>query len=238
MRTSWLVVIAVVLGAGPAARAQESMIQKLLNRPTHPKSDTWATQYNPPAAPEPGSVVASTSPDAQHGVPEAPVVVPPAGAGVAHPPAPACCPGGCCPGGACSGGACAGGACHGDAHHGGDCHGGDCHGGDCHGGDCGKGGCGCCFQLHYGPGCDCNRLSCCERLLGWLCHHPLFCKDQKGKCCHIPPLYLYTYHECTEPRPRPELPCCAFERGLFRSILCSGHAWGTQPGGHGCCVEP
>jgi hypothetical protein len=208
MRTSWLVITVVVLGAGTAAHGQDSMLQKLMYRPAHPSGDKWATAYNPPAPPEPGSVVATTPPVEPPAPQTRPAPLPPS-AEMPHHPASSCANGGCGRNGRCAGGGC-------------------CAGG-------GKGGC---YQLHYGPGCDQNRLSCCERLLGWLCHHPTFCKDEKGYCCHNPPLYLYTYHECVESGRKHDVPCCAYERGLFRSILCSGHAWFSQPGGHGCCVEP
>jgi hypothetical protein len=90
MRTIWLVVIAVSLGAGAAGRAQDSMMKKLLYQPNRSSPDAWAVQHvETLPAPAPAGPTQA-----------APVVVPPAAPMVAH--APVGAPAGGAPHGSCA----------------------------------------------------------------------------------------------------------------------------------------
>jgi hypothetical protein len=58
------------------------------------------------------------------------------------------------------------------------------------------------------------------RLRKWIVFRQLHgCCCDWANCCHIPPLYLYTAHDCVEGPHSHELPCCAHEKGPFRGVL-------------------
>jgi hypothetical protein len=62
------------------------------------------------------------------------------------------------------------------------------------------------------------------RLKSWVTFRQLHgCCCDCANCCHIPPLYLYTLHECVGGRHANELPCCAHEMGPFRGIILCDH---------------
>jgi hypothetical protein len=214
MRTIWLGVIVVALSAAGNASAQESMMQRLF-RPAKGPSNDWASQYTPTptswSQPQPSQPAAAIQAPTKSFLPAMPVVVPaapvagassarpasaiveaapPAGSNALVPAAP--------PAEAVSGAILP--ASPPVMHE---------------------------AVPSKGASVAATAKEKCDkvqfvlgRLKSWVAFRQLHgCCCDCAKCCHIPPLYLYTLHDCVGGRHAGELPCCAHETGPFRGII-------------------
>jgi hypothetical protein len=219
MRTIWLGVIVVALGAATSGHAQDSMMQKLMLPSRNPKTEPWASEYAPAVttAPQPGqSAAAIAAPDAGPILPDAPIIVPaapPSGTSVVRqvgaveeaappsgsakllftvPPDPAPTP---------------------------------AMGSDrispalppvVHDARPSRA-----VAVNAAAKEKCDQVQyVLHRLRTWATFRELKgCCCTKATCCHIPPIYLYTVHDCVEGHQGHELPCCAHETGPFRALF-------------------
>jgi hypothetical protein len=227
MRKICLALWVVALGAATPVHAQDSMLQKLFSRPVRHDKETWAAQYTPgQTTPQTATVVPASEPSF---LPATPVVVPaatglavpaatgiavpaatglvvPDGAGLAAPAAPS---GPAAPQAAPAN--LSGSVVSDPSAPTGHCA--ACAGG--------------CKQ-----GCVKN---CLDKLKAWVTYRQLHgCCGECASCCHIPPLYLYTVHECVDCGQEHKLPCCAGEMGPFRGLLCGEHALHPTCNGAAC----
>ncbi len=215
MRTIWLGVIVVALGAATSGHAQDSMMQKLM-LPPKPKKEPWASEYAPALSITPQPAATINAPVTGPILPDVPIVVPPAPASgtsfvrqvgaveeaappsgstkllltlpPASPPPPVNESDRIAP------------AAPPVVHD---------------------------AQPSRAVAVNAAAKEKCDhvqavlrRLKDFITFRELKgCCCTKATCCHIPPIYLYTVHDCVEGHQGHELPCCAHETGPFRALF-------------------
>jgi hypothetical protein len=210
MRTIWFGVIVVALGACTSAHAQDSMLQKLIFRKPKAKTEPWASEYAPAASTTSQTIVPAAAIEAPvpSVLPATPIVVPAA-------PPPASKDTGPAPGTAKvllsvppTGNSNSSSVIqpalsplvleHNDSPR------------------CAK-----CAAVAEAAKEKCDKTqSVLRRLRNWITFRGLHgCCYDCANCCHHPPLYLYTVHDCVEGHMAHDLPCCAHEMGPFRGFF-------------------